>query len=83
MSLEEFYCNFENECALFYKSPLDKTYHKSHCAVGDGENNLQRQQAAGLKILNAAGSCHAPQECHEALRKSEMFPVPESGQQFL
>jgi len=52
---------------LFYKSPLDKTYHKSHYAVGDGENNLQRQQAAGLKILNTAGSCHTPQECHEAL----------------
>ena len=68
MGLKKFYCDFENECAhLFYKIPLNKTHYRNHCAVGDGENKLQRQQAVGLKISSAAGSYHAPQECHEAL----------------
>jgi len=40
-------------------------------SVCDDKNNLQRPQAAELKIPNAAGNCHAPQEYREALQKLE------------
>jgi len=37
-------------------------------SVCEDKNNWQRPQAAELKIPNAAGNCHAPQEYLEALQ---------------